>query len=202
MHSSSVGPIRGFSPREMELEDGIDPEAVHPSPGLVEVPSWLPRGTQAGGLRALCPLGPWPVATQGAQPPAPGEGEEEGELGLHRWSHGSAPERLVGGTFRNKDEAGTWDSWGRASPASMGTARSGPNAYPRCQHCPCSTHSSGGHCSLGQGPIPPWGTPGIVPQQPPRLCREPWGCARGRPCPSLPMAPAVARKHPAAHTPS
>lgn len=51
-HSSSVGPICSFSPRGMGLEDGIDPEAVHPSPGLVEVPSGLLQGNQAGGSQS------------------------------------------------------------------------------------------------------------------------------------------------------
>lgn len=70
LHSSSVGPMPGFSPRDVGLEDGVHPEAEHPSPGLVEVPSWLLRGTKSGGLRAS-----W-----GAQPPAPA-----GAALLERW---------------------------------------------------------------------------------------------------------------------
>lgn len=66
--SSSVGPICGFSPREMRLEDGTDL-------GLVEVPSWLLRGNQPGGVGALCPPGPWPVSPWENQPLALWEGE-------------------------------------------------------------------------------------------------------------------------------
>lgn len=69
-----------------------------------------------------------------------------------------------------------------------------PNTCPHCQYSPCSTRSSGGHCPLAQRSMPPWGTA-------PRPCREPWGCARGVCCPSLPVALAEAGKCPAAQTP-
>lgn len=41
--------------------------------------------------------------------PLEGSGEGKQELGLQHWSLGRIPKRVVGGTFRNKDEAGTWD---------------------------------------------------------------------------------------------
>lgn len=81
LHSSSVGPLRGFSPREMGLEDGIEPEAVHPSPGH---PGWESRSPP----RELSPR-------------PQGKGRESWGRG-----RGSAPKRLLGGTSGTRVKQG------------------------------------------------------------------------------------------------
>ena len=74
--------------------------------------------------------------------PLAGSGEGKQELGLPHWSLGSIPERLVGGTFGNKEEAGTrdgaaGDSRGHVRAPRVGTRhRVVPLPFPPCQRCP------------------------------------------------------------------
>lgn len=165
------GSHSGFSPREMGLEHGTDPQTLHPSPGRGEVLSWLlwesprplPTGLVAGAFLGI----------RGRR----------GELGLQHWSCGSAPERLLGGTFRTQDGAGSWAGAAGAVPAPPERGhRASPVPVPAASTVPAPL----GALEVtfpGTGIRPTSGMLDTVPQQAPQRAL---GWARGRPCPSLP----------------
>lgn len=131
----------------MGLEHSTDPQTLHPSPGLGEVPSWLlweslrslPTGVVAGAF-----LG---IRERRGAVGVPQKGSSEGRLE-------SRMEQL--GTCQPHQSEGT--------------------EQPQCQHRPCSTRSSGGHIPWHRDPShlrnaghcpsrEPWGGPGADPAQ-------------------------------------
>ncbi|XP_051629786.1 uncharacterized protein LOC127463863 isoform X2 [Manacus candei] len=161
--------------------DGIDPGAVHPSPGMGSIPRLciLHQGwDQSQGCASLARAGraaqPARGGGSGASPllgiSAPRPRARRGQLGLCWWSSGIAPKGLVGGIFRTQDGAGSWDG-------AVGTLQCPQGQGPALPQClsPLPHGSSGGprRGDTGHGA--------------PAAPREPWGWARARPCPSLPV---------------
>ncbi|XP_027487509.1 uncharacterized protein LOC113940552 isoform X2 [Corapipo altera] len=190
--------------------DGIDPEAVHPSPGMGSIPRlciphWRWDGIDPEAVHPSLEMG-WDrsrgcasLTRAGINPkvvhPSPGLAELPSQL--RGWLRGLCPpghlspqaqgkKRAAGAVLvelrdrsqraRRRDIRNP--GWSRELGWSSGDTPVPPRA--RAQPSPSACPS----CPMVALEVLAVRTRDTVPQQPPR---EPWGWARARPCPSLPV---------------